>query len=302
MSGNGLGIGASAYTLTKQKHFRGLVSYVSKVAKMAMDKMAGQVDPRYWIIEMNAARPNYPIPGEDMVKVDSSAVIGPTVARNIGHEVKAVLIDLDENNVKELCSYYHGGIWYQYGEFGAKVLRQRSGIDAHVICGDSSQIILDQEVMTDQQGRQYSERFGYLYVDPNEPRIPLTLLDFFSHQYNRKIDLVINIAATSLKRQGKNLLGVVSPVLACKKKWLIREPEGTHQWTILVGTNWGKVNAWAGQGFYLLDSLEGQDILNRVTKTRKELAAENFQLPLLFTEPMTNISATPNIEQSEQKR
>ena len=165
MSSNGLGIGASADTLTKQRHFRGLVIYTSKVAKVAMDKMVGQDDPRYWVIEMNAARPNYPIPGEDLVKVDSSAVIGPTAARNMGHDVKAVLIDLDQNNIKELCSYYHGGIWYQYGEFGAKVLRHRSGIDAHLICGDSSQVILDQEIMIDQQGRQYKDRFGYLYVD-----------------------------------------------------------------------------------------------------------------------------------------
>lgn len=279
MGSNETGIGRSEHSVLKQKHFAGVVEYLSRVAKRAMEKWEG-VDPCYWIFDMNSARPFYPLQEDDDcgIHLPSSSVIGPKIAARNGHQVVAVLMDIDKMNVCELIHYYT-----------AQAEDEDVYMEAYIKCGDSSKLILDHARST------YASRFGYVYVDPNVPSIPKTLTEFYAHTCNQKIDLIINIAATSLKRQGLSLEQEIRQVMAYKRKWLIREPYGRHQWTMLIGTNWVKVNDWSAKGFHLLDTEAGRAIFDRVSKTKQELeAAERGQLEIGgFTQLPTG--ATPSI-------
>ena len=282
MGSDGTGIGRSEHSVLKQKHFAGVVEYLSRVAKRAMEKWEG-VDPYYWIFDMNSARPFYPLQEDDDcgIHLPSSSVIGPKVAARNGHQVRAVLMEIDEGNVRELYNYY----WPR--RCSADFFEGRVHVDIH--CGDSSELLSN-------YGRgTHASRFGYVYVDPNVPSIPKTLTEFYAHTCNQKIDLIINIAATSLKRQGLSLEQEIRQVMAYKRKWLIREPYGRHQWTMLIGTNWVKVNDWSAKGFHLLDTEAGRAIFDRVSKTKQELeAAERGQLEIGgFTQLPTG--ATPSI-------
>lgn len=294
MSSNGLGIGRSDHSVLKQKHFAGVVGYLSRVAKRAMENTYAtrqRVSPYYWIFDMNSARPFYPLRGDDDygLHLPSSSVIGPRVAVRNGHQVRAVLMEIDERNANELAGYYFHNRVIHSLDTDQPLIGMDIDICESVLCGDSSELILDYAESS------YPIRYGYVYVDPNVPSIPKTLTRFYRFWCNQKIDLIINIAATSLKRQGLRLDQEMRPIMACKKKWLIREPYGSHQWTMLVGTNWVKVKDWSAKGFHLLDSEAGRSVFQRVSKTREELEAEErgqleirdfLQLP---TEPMRSI-------------
>lgn len=276
MSGNGLGIGRSEHSVLKQKHFAGVVGYLSKVAKRAMNNTSHtyaarqRVSPYYWIFDMNSARPFYPLrDGDDYgLHLPSSSIIGPRVAARNGHQVRAVLMEIDEDNAQELAGYYFNNRVIHSMKTGQSFLDAEMYIYDSVLCGDSSELLLKYAQGTD------ASRFGYVYVDPNGPSIPKTLTEFYAHVCNQKIDLIINIAATSLKRQGLRLDQEMRQVMACKSKWLVREPYRPHQWTMLVGTNWVKIKDWSAKGFHLLDSEAGRSVFQRVSKTREELESE----------------------------
>ena len=55
-----------------------------------------------------------------------------------------------------------------------------------------------------------------------------------------------------------------------KKQWLIREPIGKHQWTFMLGTNWKKFPEWKKEGFYRIDTEEGQRVFRRLNWTAGE--------------------------------
>lgn len=100
------------------------------------------------------------------------------------------------------------------------------------------------------------------------------------------MDILINCPATAIKRKrgafkrDTYLIPELSKIN--KRHWLVRAPEGRWQWTILVGTNWAKVQEWRAQNMYFTTSNEGQDILRRLNLTSGELEAENGQNTLPF--------------------
>ena len=125
----------------------------------------------------------------------------------------------------------------------------------------------------------FDQRFGYVYVDPNDAKLPIKMLtDMFSRKPFNRIDLIVNIAAASVKRMihNKNYDDIsLDSLLQIKKKaWIVREPHAKHQWSLLVGTNWSDAPDWKKEGFYKLNTEKGGKIWEALVKTKKQQKEE----------------------------
>ncbi len=107
---------------------------------------------------------------------------------------------------------------------------------------------------------------GMVLSDPNGAEIPLNKLEWLSKETPR-IDFCLNWNSTQFKRN-RGAFGDHRPTMEeaisrlNKKHWLIRQPMGRWQWTLLIGRNM-PISEHQALGFYHLDSTKGQDIFRR---------------------------------------
>ena len=107
---------------------------------------------------------------------------------------------------------------------------------------------------------------GMVLADPNGTDVPLDELEWLSEACPR-MDIVINWNSTQFKRD-RGAFGEDRPTLedamrrVRKDHWLIREPAGVWQWTLVIGRN-VHVGDHKALGFYSLESLKGQEIFDR---------------------------------------
>lgn len=119
-------------------------------------------------------------------------------------------------------------------------------------------------------------KYGLLYVDPNG-----TILDgvetigaFLSAL--PRIDVLVNVAATTYKRCRKAFADEERPYLTdhlalLGKKFLhVREPYHHFQWAFCLGTNWADHPEFRSRGFYDVRSLQGAKILQKLDLTTRE--------------------------------
>lgn len=262
---NEFGIGVSKETQQKQVHFRGLVTYLSTVAMNAYQNFQKKgssewIDSSYWIFDLYAARPRYCDDSGELVI--SSSVIGPEMARNAGWDTRVNLFEILQTNAEALQEYY------------AKCNNVR------IFEGDNA----------DNLGRVMNykkQRFGYMYIDPNDAEIPTAAINcFYSQKCNSRVDLIVNIAAASMKRSRYlsryvGLPKILQTLQKHKKFWLVREPSQRHQWTFFVGTNWMEIKGWEKEGFYRLDSDEGEEIWQKVAYTKQDM--KEMKQPSFFS-------------------
>lgn len=124
---------------------------------------------------------------------------------------------------------------------------------------------------------------GSLLCDPNGCNIPIERLAWLN-AVCPKIDTIIHYNATQSKREAHGiksdtpkLFDVVEGI--GKTHWLIRRPSGMHQFTLLIGRN-HKFGDYKAQGFYHLDSSEGQDIARRCHLSKEQYLSESGQIGL----------------------
>lgn len=255
MGKNRYGICTSPETATKQKHFVGILDILMPVAKRSMARWRN-CNPYFWIYDLNAARSEY-VDEETGERIIGSAVLGVTRARQHGLNYRAVLCELREDNAADLQRHF--------------VLDNK----VTVLQGDN-EITLPPTL----PGYFGAERFGYVYADPNDAKLPIDMLvDMFSRQSFNRTDLIVNIAAASLKRmiQKENYDDIALDSLLArvnKRTWLVREPHARHQWSLLVGTNWANAPEWEKAGFYRMDTDKGLKVWRQLAKTKKQLMAE----------------------------
>ena len=255
MGKNQYGICTSPETVTKQKHFVGILDILMPVAKLNMNKWKG-CDPYFWIYDLNAARSEY-INEDTGERIVSSAVHGVINARIHGLNYKAFLCELREDNAADLKAFF---------------ARDNK---VTILQGDNEKTL--PPTLPSQYER---ERFGYVYADPNDARLPIDMLeDMFSRNPFKRIDLIVNIAAASLKRMilHENYDDIALDSLLArvnKKTWLVREAHDKHQWSLLVGTNWAEAPEWKKAGFYRMDTDKGKDIWQKLSKTKNQVQEE----------------------------
>lgn len=112
---------------------------------------------------------------------------------------------------------------------------------------------------------------GMVLSDPNGASIPIDELAWMSNECPR-IDLVLNWNSTQFKRN-RGAFGDDRPTLSDainkmnKRFWLIRQPMGRWQWTLLIGRNM-QISEYPSLGFYHLNSSRGQEIFRRCNYVR----------------------------------
>jgi hypothetical protein len=101
--------------------------------------------------------------------------------------------------------------------------------------------------------------------DPNGFEVPLDQLAVLSRECPG-LDFAIhwNTRIRRLFRgQGWDFVDIDEAISMLNKRyWLIREPRGAHQWTVLIGRNI-KTGDHRTMGYFHLDSEKGQDVMAR---------------------------------------
>lgn len=252
------GICTSEETPIKQAHFVGILTWQMAMAKAAMGKIA--CDPVFYMHDLNAARPEYTsITGES---ITGSCVLAVNIAKKLRMKYKMIACEENEDNANELKKYF------------------ASDENVKVLQGNNEKTLPSELPEPNEKFHSLLfDRYGYVYLDPNDAFMPIPLLRrIFGNQFYRRVDLIVYVAGTSIKRGGCYLYTLDDLVKAVSKKvWLIREPHGKHQWTFVFGTNYEKIGDWKKEGFYKKGTPEGDEIWNRVTKTQKQLREEEME-------------------------
>jgi hypothetical protein len=118
------------------------------------------------------------------------------------------------------------------------------------------------------------QRFGAVSWDGNGTMLPLVVLQGFA-ALMPFMDLISYIAPTNVKRRlGSKADPWPHTLEACvamigKKEWIVREPEGAHQWTFLIGTNWKDYPEFERIGFHNIKSPRGEEIFQMLCRTKR---------------------------------
>lgn len=151
--------------------------------------------------------------------------------------------------------------------------------------GDNRQHVLTIPETIKHYGESLRHAMGSVLCDPNGAQVPVEELSWLSAECPR-IDVILHWNSTINKRLRNGIKPEersLEEVLALMNKahWLIREPTGVHQFTLLIGRNF-QSGDYKSMGFYHLESQKGSDVLNRCDLTRKQYAqAVGFQGSLL---------------------
>ena len=253
------GIGRSDYTETKQKHFKEIVVVLLSIYRSLIVKYPNwkKMDDSFWYFDTHAGDGS---PG-------SSASNFLSIAKGFKFKINAVLIEKIKGNFKKLES---------------NIIKYESSAIKIETCHGKNEDIMPEYC----EAPSTNFKFGVLYSDPNGvPNLDM-LKQVAQTQCFEKLDIVINLSATAIKRtlgssnsahskHTKNLVQYIKEIN--KKHWLIKEPfvDGCQkttnmQWTFLIGTNWTDFPKFKKLGFHAIDSDRGQEILHYLNFTRKE--------------------------------
>jgi hypothetical protein len=165
------------------------------------------------------------------------------------------------------CSRYFAG-FCDINAGALKSLSEIYGIKENSQCflfhGENASLV---EAIPDLIGsREKANRaVGMVLSDPNGFEVPLNELATLAVKCPG-IDIAIhwNSRIRRLYRgQGWAFVDIDEAIaMLGKRHWLIRKPQGAHQWTVLIGRN-VRVGEHKTLGFYHLDSEMGQDIMAR---------------------------------------
>lgn len=229
----------------KQHVFNGVVSYLTR----AVSKYCKHGSP-YLYIDMNA------------FDGAGSPAVFTTVAQKIGLTYRAYLL---EQHPQSFCE-----------------LQRRFAADTRATCieGNHSKTIYES---LSTYGRRFPNKtpYGLIYHDPQAAWSLDTLRDVAQMPMVKRVDIVIQVQATGLKRAGKTRLSDGVKQIRGKSRWLISRPFSKFQWTFLIGSNWPDLPEWKKEGLVDLYSDEGQNILDRLAHTKDELSTvRQMQLDL----------------------
>jgi hypothetical protein len=166
------------------------------------------------------------------------------------------------------CDNYLAGFCDTNEQALAELLK-RPGIHQNPSCfcfhGDNSSLIeAIPSIISNSEKPKHA--MGMVLSDPNGADIPFDGLEWLSKE-TPKIDFCLNWNSTQFKRN-RGAFGDHRPTMEeaidrlNKGHWLIRQPMGRWQWTLLIGRN-TKIGEHPALGFYHLDSSKGQEIFRR---------------------------------------
>lgn len=125
-------------------------------------------------------------------------------------------------------------------------------------------------------GERERYAIGSVLSDPNGADVPIEGIAELARICPR-IDIIFHWNSTITKRlrygvKPEQITLEDVPHQVAKDHWLIREPSGPHQFTLLIGRNF-RTGDWPSMGFHHLDSPRGQSILERCSVSTRERAS-----------------------------
>jgi three-Cys-motif partner protein len=247
------GVGYGEYTEEKQKHFAGLVNLHVRATKGILGRR--KADKHYHYIDLNAGPGRYKDGNGRMYT--GSPLLFLDKAMGLSVPFKAFLVEIEKTNCEDLNDWTTA-----YRAYG----------DISIIHGDNEDVA--PELLN---GSSDIPRYGMVYSDPTGSAPPFDMLaDLSKLPAYQRIDFVIYLAATNYKRFRRAEHCPVSEFLIEKLRkigkttWIVREPTGAHQFTFLIGTNWRRFPDWKKQGFYNVNTPEGEALLALLNFTQEE--------------------------------
>lgn len=248
------GVGVSDETLTKQRHFTSIVETHLKLTcdGIFKNKYNWVQNNTYFYYDLNAGPGVY----NDII---GSPIIFLNEARKYRHvKFYVSLFEVLPENAEML-------------ESNIRSMNYPDNIDISIINKDSAQYLNKYAFSSGNQ------QFGMVYSDQNGKIPPFDTLSKFSEgKKSSRVDIVINLSATTIKRvsnqkyctENRRLFDYLN--IIDKNTWLIRKNHGRHQWTFLIGCNWKDFPEFKEIGFRKADSIAGKRILDELNYTSKE--------------------------------
>jgi len=240
------GMGYSECTPAKQADFRYLVSYHLGVVNCMIAKAQREgrtfPPPEYWYFDITAGKGTHPETGDP-----GSPLIFAQEAWEKQAPVRMWCIEEVAENCAELAAVL--------AEYPVE----------QIVCGDHSKELMQMIPQADRP------RLGLLYCDPSGNIPPFDLLaEFASNRPTSRIDLLIYLSATTIKRccgafPEKGFKRLPEYLAAIPKDdWLLRIPQASAQWTFALGTKWSKFPPFPQKGFLKLGTPEGDALMDRL--------------------------------------
>lgn len=163
----------------------------------------------------------------------------------------------------------------------AELLRQTV---AHEQCSFAEVVCADCRTWLEEFNLGTQAPFGLVYADPNGERPPSTELGtFFSSRDANLLDCLLYVSATNIKRvrccreTGDERCLADHMAAICKRRALVRRPEGRHQWAHLLMTNSPASWDFRSRGFFDVETATGRAILDALDRTAHELDCDHSE-------------------------
>lgn len=233
----------SSVTPIKQAHFSQILGVHIKVCEaiLARHRSCSWVPQEYLYVDTHSGDGRWRF--KDETGLGSPLQFARMATMSRLPNVRMVCIDNDQKAVTALSNELRMGAI------------DESKMTAHVWHGECAYWLERIATMRNQYGIVYSDPYVLLDFDP--------WIRFFDRPETRRIDVLFNHPATSLKRclhLGKPML--CDAMARIKKRyWMVRRPEGHHQWTMILGTNWADFPKFNKINMVRVDTNEGKSLI-----------------------------------------
>ncbi len=266
------GVGTGPFTLDKLNCVDGWLDMLTIMSAGVLERFTSW--PRqYTVIDLNAGPGRYLLP--DWHLVDGTPILVlRRLARSKLQRWRALFVEAEPDMAAELQYWL---------DDEAKQLGIASG-RYEVRPGDHSKVVQPWVAASVPAVRG----LGLILHDPNGAP-DFQLLGSLTHNPQlERFDVVLYLQATPVKRvrglpekydtAGWQSLDEALPQI--KPHWVVREPNGSNQYALCIGSNGPLPGTWTRQGFWPLESERGSDIFERLNLTAQE--RKNLRQPGLF--------------------
>ncbi len=257
------GVGTGPFTLDKLACFDGWLNMLATMSAGALKKFSTW--PRqYTVIDLNAGPGRYLLPNDRAVDGTPLLILRRLAASQFG-SWRAAFVEQSEPIASEL----RGWLDQEASKLG--VDRGRYA----VLHGDHSKVVMPW--VENSVPAKYG--LGLLLHDPNGAP-DFRLLEALAHEPRLiRFDVAVYLQATPLKRV-RNLpptrydttdwRRLDEAMVKVKRHWTVREPTGSNQYALCIGSNNPLPGTWTKRGFWPADSDRGRVILEQLTLTTRE--------------------------------